>query len=103
MLKIKPLKAADLVPMIMRALDSGPKTVIGTRLWIEMREEIWVSDVEVVEALHHMMEAGLVQAQELGMISGLDAVDGRQRVGPSMLYSLAVHEERVCTDRRSAA
>ena len=103
MLKIKPLKAADLVPMIMRALDTGPKTVIGTRLWIEMREEIWVSDVEVVEALHHMIQAGLVHAQELGMISGLDAVDGRQRVGPSMLYSLVIHDEQRCTDQRSAA
>lgn len=102
-LKITPLKCADLVPLIAQALDSGPKSVIGIRLRIEVREKIWVSDVEIVEALHNMFQSGQVYCQDLGAISGLDEIDDRQRVGPSVLYSLRSHELYRVSEKRAQA
>ena len=88
MLQIRPIENAELAPMILKSLEIGPKTVIAIRLWIEIKERLWVSDVQLVETLFDLIEAGLVSAQEVGTISGLDAVEQGLRTGPLMLYSL---------------
>lgn len=93
MLKIKPLTRAQLEDKIRLALAPGPKTLIAIRLYLEMRERVWISDEQVVDALDRMVKAGQCQAQEIGLVSGLDAIDGRPRFGPSILYSLVEEEE----------
>lgn len=93
MLKIKPMTRVQLEAKIRLALAPGPKTLIAIRLYLEMRHHVWISDEQVVDALDRMVRDGQCHAQELGLISGLDEIDGRPRFGPSILYSLAEADE----------
>lgn len=93
MLKIKPMTRTQLEDKIRLALAPGPKTLIAIRLYLEMRHHVWISDEQVVDVLDRMVRAGQCHAQELGLISGLDEIDGRPRHGPSILYSLVEADE----------
>lgn len=83
------ITAYDLDTKIQKALSSGPKTIIAIKLYLEEREKELVSEYQVLSSLDALIAAGLCEAADLDLLSGLNALDSRPRVGPAMLYSLA--------------
>jgi len=81
--------AFDLDQKIQKALSSGPKTIVAIQLYLQEREKEWVSEYQILSSLDAMIAAGLCEAADLDLLSGLNALDSRPRVGPAMLYSLA--------------
>jgi len=79
----------DLDQKILQALESGPKTVVAIRLFLHERENAWVSDYEIATSLSVLVAAGLCDAADLDVVSGLSTLDPSPRVGYAMLYSLA--------------
>lgn len=80
--------AYDLDQKIQKALASGPKTIIAIKLYLQEREKELVSEYQIVSSLHAMISAGMCEAADLDLLSGLNTLDARPRIGPAMLYSL---------------
>lgn len=80
----------DLDQKILRALESGPKTVVAIKLFLEVREKNLFCDHEIPVALCALVAAGLCDAVDLDEVSGLSEIDLLPRVGPAMLYSVTL-------------
>lgn len=87
----------DIERMVVEALDSGPKSFIGIRLWIERHKTEFLYDEQISDALVALQLRGEVRGQFLDDISKIDEVVEGPRRGHGVLYSLVARDHQPWT------